>query len=131
MAIIAVDPRVEEVFVIASERALPENEQTKFHIAPLTVSEEAVIRDELYRGSVIDAGGGQRVRGATVNLQATKAFEMAVRDVTGLIDGKGAPVKYDRSNIQESISRIPPNILWEVGRYIVERMDLSPVAVKN
>lgn len=131
MPIIAVDPRVEEVFVIASERGLPENEQTKFHIAPLTVSEEAIIRDELYRGSVIDVGGGQRVRGATVNLQATKAFEMAVRDVSGLVDGKGAPVKYDRSKIQESVSRIPPNVLWEVGRYIVERMDLAPVAVKN
>lgn len=127
---ISISSKKESVYVLVSERDLPEHEQTKFFISAPSMRDEMFIRDELYRGSVIN-DRGNLVFGRTVNLQAAKAFELLVRKIEGLKDEDGKALKCEGSEVFEIMSKLHSDVVWEVGRHIVESIELKNDSVKN
>lgn len=127
---ISISSKKESVYVLVSERDLPEHEQAKFFVSAPSMRDEMFIRDELYRGSVIN-DRGNLVFGRTVNLQAAKAFELLVRKIEGLKDEDGKTLKCEGVEVFEIMSKLPSDVVWEVGRHIVESMELKKDSVKN
>lgn len=121
---IKISTKTTEVYVLISERSLPESEQTKFFISAPTYRDQMAIRDELYRGPVMEINGG-RFFGRTVNLQAAKAFELLVSGINGLVDSDGKDVKVTSENRQQIMSMLPADVIWEVGNHIVESLSIA------
>ena len=130
------DPRQNTVFVPSCDRALPEEQQAKFHVKALTVSDEGKIQEAKWVPFVNE--DGERSARPSASLMWRAAIDVGLDDVSGpVFDGlyvehEELEDKFGIKRIKESfISRIPGDIRTELAMFIMSTLDPSEADRKN
>ena len=130
------DPRQSTVFVPSCDRELPEDQQAKFHVKALTVSDEGKIQEAKWVPFVNE--DGERSARPSASLMWRAAIDVGLDDVSGpvfdgLVIGREYPEdKFGIARISDSfLSRIPGNIRTELAMFIMSTLEPSEADRKN
>lgn len=130
------DPRQSTVFVPACDKHLPEDQQAKFHIKALTVSDEGKIQEAKWVPFVNE--DGERSARPSASLMWRAAIDVGLESVSGpVFDGldverEELEDKFGIKRIKEAfISRIPGDIRTELAMFIMSTLEPSESDRKN
>jgi len=115
---IQLNPKKITRLVLPLEKDLPENEQTIFYLATLTVEQESEIMDSLFTKD-----------GRKPYRQYDKAFEIGVVNVENLIDLEGKIIPYEPT--KEFICKIPRSVRDEVALRVLQNLERTIEDTKN
>lgn len=105
--VIGLDPKAERTFIPKCDRELPENEQIKFKVRLLTISESAAIRDNQYE---VKGLGKERTEKIKVASSEIKVLEMCLLGWDNFLDDGKKPIVFNKANFEF----IPSNIRSEI-----------------
>lgn len=131
------DPRQSTIFVPACDKDLPEDQQAKFHIKALTVSDEGKIHEAKWVPFVNE--DGERSARPSASLMWRAAIDVGLNSVSGpVFEGVSAiprdkqEDKFGIKRIDESfISRIPGDIRTELAMFIMDTLEPTESDRKN
>ena len=130
------DPRQNTVFVPSCDRALPEEQQAKFHVKALTVSDEGKIQDAKWV-PFVDENGNHSAR-PSMSLMWQAAIDVGLESVSGpafdglVIGREYHEDKFGIARISDSfLSRIPGNVRTELAMFIMSTLEPSEADRKN
>tara|TARA_R110002012_G_scaffold313109_4_gene524430 strand:- start:1385 stop:1780 length:396 start_codon:yes stop_codon:yes gene_type:complete len=126
MAPIALDPKSTFTYVLADDRQLPEEDQTRFELRGLTVSEEAAVSD-----SMILAQSGMDELSFRAGTHQLTVLRKGLRDWANFKDAEGAEIPFKRQKghppcvTDECLDRLLPRHRQEIMNAILERGSVS------
>ena len=130
------DPRQSTVFVPSCDRELHEDQQAKFHVKALTVSDEGKIQEAKWVPFVNE--DGERSARPSASLMWRAAIDVGLDDVSGpVFDGlyvehEELEDKFGIKRIKESfLCRIPGDIRTELAMFIMSTLEPSEADRKN
>lgn len=130
------DPRTSTVFVPECDKKLPEDEQAKFHIKALTVSDEGKIQEAKWV-PFVDSEGNRSAR-PSASLMWQAAIDVGLTSVSGpVFDGltverEDVEDKFGIKRIKESfLCRIPGDVRTELAMFIMSTLEPSESDRKN
>lgn len=130
------DPRTSTVFVPDCDKNLPEDEQAKFHIKALTVSDEGKIQEAKWV-PFVDSDGNRSAR-PSASLMWQAAIDVGLTSVSGpVFDGlaverEDVEDKFGIKRIKESfLCRIPGDVRTELAMFIMSTLEPSESDRKN
>lgn len=117
---ILLDPRVAIVFSLPCDKDIPENERVKFHIGPITIGDENIIRDK----SFVRDGENYRFSFAQKRYWA---LQLGLKKIDNLKDVQGNAVDLPRAPGNETGGALIPDsflerIPEEYRNYIADRI---------
>lgn len=130
------DPRQSTVFVPKCDIDLPEDQQAKFHVKALTVSDEGRIMEAKWI-PFVDADGNASAR-PSASLMWAAAIDIGLTAVSGpvfegvTLEREDREDKYGIKRIKESfLCRIPGDIRTELGMFIMATLEPTQADRKN
>ena len=130
------DPRQNTVFVPSCDKNLPEDQQAKFLVKALTVSDEGKIQDAKWIPFVDEKG--ERSARPSASLMWQAAIDVGLEKVSGpVFDGvsverEDLEDKFGIKRIKESfLCRLPSDIRTELGMFIMSTLEPSESDRKN
>ena len=130
------DPRQSTVFVPSCDRELPEDQQAKFHVKALTVSDEGKIQEAKWN-RFIDSDGNPSAHPSMSQLWRA-AIDVGLTSVSGpvfdnlSVEREELEDKFGIKRIKESfLCRIPGDIRTELAMFIMSTLEPSESDRKN
>jgi hypothetical protein len=131
----ALDPKKEQVYVVKSDRALPDAEQVKWYFVPLSYRDRVDLQDSIVVTLSDRNTADQAQTIVKSGTQQKKVLLACVVKVEGLKDESGTEVEYPTGNNDsrkmEFWSRIPPEFTKEIADYILGLAEPKEAEAKN
>ena len=132
---IALDPVKDEIeFICKADLDLPDEEQTRWILKPLSAKEHAMLDD--HTGTVGE--DGQYI--VTIGKKQLVALNLGLKDVFNFNDSEGKPVKLSRSKkkigginaLEDSfLMRVPKEVRVEIAQAIMAESEVEEEEAKN
>jgi hypothetical protein len=118
----AIDTKKVVNFVTKAERKLDKKDQTTFKVKMISVTQQAAIRDNLYKVSGTGKQRSEKFQAGTMNLDTIK---MALVGWDNFQGEDGNPITFNENNREEMINMIPSAAAEEIANFVRGEAELD------